>query len=88
MRSLAAPAYCPYLLYIVCKLHKPLCAWEQMALEVCQKAVADNGDAIGIDKIVEPVNDLRRKERKRQIKRVLQIGVSKCIIEPKQVQRL
>ena len=33
-----------------------------MTLEVCTQAVADNGDAVGIDQITEPVNDLRRKE--------------------------
>ena len=46
MRPLAAPAYRPYLLNIVCKLHEALCAGKQMTLEVCPQAVAYNGDAI------------------------------------------
>ena len=62
MRPLAAPAYRPYLLNIVCKLHEPLCAGKQMTLEVRPQAVADNGDVMLIDQIAEPVNDLRRKE--------------------------
>jgi len=52
MCPLAAPADRPYLFYIVCKLHEPLCAGKQMTLEVRPQAVADNGDAVGIDKML------------------------------------
>ena len=40
---LTAPANRLDLLYIIRKLHEPLCTGEQMALKVCPQTIADDG---------------------------------------------